>query len=112
MNNKRDELYFKRLKLYMEVSYYNININDEFKRYTEVYKVEELMKKVVLNEDHYLNEYIKTVEELINEMEPEIYGDEELVEPLLRSECVLDRLKALKTLLRDYVINYNCEDVM
>ena len=112
MNNERNELYFKRLKLYMEVTYYDIDINDELKRYTEMYKVDDLMNKVVLNKEHYLNKYIEIVEGLINEMEPEIYGDEELIEPLLRSKAVLDRLRALRSLLMDYVINYNCVDVI
>ena len=113
MMNKNDELYFKRLKLYMEVTYYDIHsIKDEVERYIERYDVDDIMKKVVLNKESYLNIRISEVEALINEMEPDKYISDEIMEPLLRSEGVLYRLKTVKQSLREYVLNYNCNDLI
>ena len=96
----------------MEATYFDIDIKEELERYKKHYNVNNLFEEVINNKDSYLNEYISTVEGLIEQMEPEIYGGEELVEPLLRTKGILGKLKTLKQLLREYVINYNCVDII
>lgn len=105
MINEKNKLYLKRMELYMEAMFYSVNIKEEFKRYTTYYKIEELHKKVLANKDSELNKYILRVEEIIEEMEPDKYINDETMEPLLNTKLIYDNLLRLRSLLVDYLLS-------
>lgn len=109
--NRNDELYFKRLKLYMEARKYEVNTTILYENIIKSLSLEEL-KKIILDNNSAINRAIEELESIIRKMQPDKYVSDEVMEPLLLTKGILDSYKLLKRDLKDYVINYNCSDIL